>query len=70
MIKLKYKDGDTVYGIRVIKFYADEDKRKCLFVCPKCNKEHLTFRNNLLGGKVKSCGCFQRCSREWKPHKF
>ncbi len=70
MKKLKYKDGDVVHGLRVVKFYSEQDRRKCLFVCPVCSTEHSVLRGNLLGGKVKSCGCNQNHKREYKPHTY
>jgi hypothetical protein len=70
MKKLPYKNGDVVHGIKVINFYSPFDRRKCLFLCPICDTEHLTLRNNLLCGRIKSCGCIQHLKRNWKPHKY
>jgi hypothetical protein len=70
MKKLKYKDGDVVYGIKILKIFLTEDYKKCLFLCPICNREKITWRNNLLRGNVKSCGCDRHHKRKWKPHKF
>lgn len=70
MIKLKYTNGDLINGIKVTELYSTVDRRKCDFICPVCNRIHSTWRNNLLGGKVLSCGCSQHHPRAWKPHKF
>lgn len=70
MIKLKYKDGDIIHGIKVLELYCKKDRRKCLFSCPICKKEHSVFRNNLLRGQIKSCGCNKNHKRSWKPNKY
>lgn len=70
MIKLKYTDGSIIHGIKVIRLYIDSDRRKCLFLCPICNREKIVFRGRLLRGLVKSCGCNRHHKRKWKPHKF
>ena len=70
MIKLKYKDGDVFNNIKIIKITTTQDKRKCIFLCPICNREKTTWRGNFLQKKVKSCGCDQHHKRDWKPHKF
>ena len=70
MIKLNYKNGDIIHGIKVLELYCKNDRKKCLFTCPFCKKTHSTIRGNLLQGKVKSCGCNQNHKRNWKPHKF
>ena len=70
MKESKYKDGDIVYNIKIVKLHSDTNPKKCLIICPICKELKETWRANLLQGKLKSCGCSQRRKREWQPHKF
>lgn len=60
MVPSKIAPGDQFHYLTVVKQEPSTNCQRMWFCQCKCGGTHIVSSNRLLGGKVKSCGCYRK----------